>query len=576
MADTSDQIVVDEGVKVPIRDGTLLDAMVWRPAAPGRYPALVERVPYELVWRSRANGELYARHGYAVVAQNVRGTYASEGRYSHFRDDGWGENQDGYDTIEWVARQPWSDGQVGMLDGSFSGVTQYLVAPTRPPHLRALFVRQATGDLHRDMFFRGGAHLLAGLRNFVVHSFLIPQLGRGPGALASESTRDRVERAAAELESSLRHLPLKSWPPIEGLADWYWEILDHPDYGPCWWPTSLSRVYDQVDTPILHLSGWFDPFRVGNLRAFAGIRARGRSAACRDAQRLIVGPWLHGADFIGQRQVGELDFGPEAAFDLHAWRLRWYDHWLKGVENGVMDGPPVRLFLMGTNRWIGLSDWPPTEVTYRPLYLAGGAEPDRGRLTLDLPPTDDPPDRFAYDPDDPVPSLGRGLQSPPPDYRPIEDRVLTYTSAVLEEDLHIVGPIKAVLHAASSAPDTDWVVRLCDVWPDGRSIALCDGILRARYRDSFQRPAPMQPGQVYRFEVDLRATAQTFPAGHRLRVHVTSSDFPRYDRNLNTGGPFGEEAVGQVATNTVFHNAARPSHVLLPVMSERSVEAALI
>jgi uncharacterized protein len=231
---------------------------------------------------------------------------------------------------------------------------------------------------------------------------------------------------------------------------------------------------------------------------------------------------------------------------------------------------------MGRNRWIGLADWPPADVTYRPLYLAGDAEPGRGALTFAPPATDDPPDHFRYDPDEPVPSLVLGPERPPTDYRPIEHRVLTYTSPLLQEDLHVVGPVKAVLYAASSAPDTDWVARLCDVWPDGRSIALCYGILRARYRDSFERPAPMQPGQVYRFEVDLRATAQTFLAGHRLRVHVTSSDFPQYDRNLNTGGPFGEEASGQIATNTIFHDALRPSHLLLPVMTERNVEAALI
>jgi len=206
---------------------------------------------------------------------------------------------------------------------------------------------------------------------------------------------------------------------------------------------------------------------------------------------------------------------------------------------------------------------------------AGGAEPGRGRLTFERPADDDSSDRFVYDPDDPVPSQVSGQQTGPTDYRPIEDRVLTYTSDVLRDDLHVVGPIAAVLYAASSAPDTDWVVRLCDVWPDGRSLSVCDGILRARFRESFGRPVLMEAGEVYRFEVDLRATAQTFQAGHRLRVHVTSSDFPRYDRNLNTGGPFGEETRGQAARNAVFHDAARPSHLLLPVMSAGDVEAAL-
>jgi putative CocE/NonD family hydrolase len=226
----------------------------------------------------------------------------------------------------------------------------------------------------------------------------------------------------------------------------------------------------------------------------------------------------------------------------------------------------VRVFLMGTNRWLGLDEWPPPGITYRPLHLASGGEPGRGRLTLEAPPADDAPDTFVYDPAGPVPSLVSGLQTWPNDQRPIEDRVLVYTSEPLTEDLHVVGPVTAVLHASSSAPDTDWVVRLCDVWPDDRSITVCDGILRARYRDSFEQPTLLEPGRVYRFEVNLRATAQTFQAGHCLRVHVTSSDFPRYDRNLNTGVPVAREVSGVVANNTIYHDSLHPSHLLLPVL----------
>ena len=575
MTTDTTSIVVEAGVKVPMRDGTLLDAMIWRPSAPGRYPVLVERVGYDLEPRAGANGELYARHGYVVVAQNVRGVYASEGDYSLCRDDGWGERQDGYDTIEWAVSQPWSTGRVGMIDGSYSGVTQYLVAPTRPPHLTALYVREGTGDLNREFLFQGGAHSLEMARRWALGSMIAPQLGRRGGTLSDPATRDRVEQALGDLERGLSDLPLKSWPPIEGVGGWYREMLDHLE-DPAYWSTlSLARVVSEVDTPILHLGGWYDVFVNGTLRAFTGIRTHGKSAECRAGQRLIVGPWIHGPANVRERQIGEVDFGPEAVFDLDASRLRWYDSWLKGVENGVMDGPPVRLFLMGTNRWIGLEDWPPPGVTCRPLHLASGGEDGRGRLTFEAPPADDAPDSYEYSPDDPVPSLVHGLNTPPTEYRPVEDRLLTYTTAPLEQDLHVVGPIRAVLYAASTAPDTDWVVRLCDVWPDGRSLSVCDGILRARYRESLDRPTLMQPGEVYRFEVELNATAQTFRAGHRLRVHVTSSDFPRYDRNLNTGGLFGEETGGQVATNTVFHDAAWPSHLLLPVMSAGEVEAGL-
>jgi putative CocE/NonD family hydrolase len=565
----TDQIVEESGVKIPMRDGTVLDAIVWRPAAPGRYPVLVERVAYELIGRAQANGRFYARNGYAVVAQSVRGAFASEGQFTLMQDDGWGERQDGYDTIEWAASQPWSNGAVGMFDGSYSGSTQYMLAPTRPPHLRALFVRQSTGDFYHDWAYRGGAYMYGFSRRWTAGSILAPQLGRRAGLLSEDAAHERIERAIADHEQDLWTLPTASWPPIEGLADWYWDVVDHPEDGPFWHPVTMSRVVSEVDTPILHLGSWFDVFLSGTLRAYTGIRAHGRSAATREAQRLIVGPWIHGPANLSLREIGDLDFGPDAVFDLNGWRLRWYDHWLKGVENGVMDGPPVRVFLMGTNRWLGLAAWPPADVEYRPLHLAGGTVPGQGQLTFDAPPADDAPDTYTYDPAVPVPSTVTGLQTWPNDQRSIEadaDRVLVYTSEVLAEDLHVVGPIAAVLHAASSAVDTDWVVRLCDVWPDGRSITICDGILRARYRESFERSVLMEPGQVYRFEVDLRATAQTFQAGHRLRVHITSSDFPRYDRNLNTGGPVARETRPAVAINTVFHDSLRPSQVLLPVV----------
>jgi uncharacterized protein len=296
---------------------------------------------------------------------------------------------------------------------------------------------------------------------------------------------------------------------------------------------------------------------------------------CQLNQRLIIGPWIHGPSQIGERSVGELDFGPQAAFDLYDYRLQWYDYWLKNISNGVMDGPPVRVFLMGANRWLEAESWPLPDITYQPMYLRAGtgqttASLNNGNLTFALPDEDEAAESFLYDPATPIESL---LTSPllgPRDHRPVEGRMLTYTSQPLEHDLAVIGPVKALLYAMSSAPDTDWVVRLCDVWPDGRSMSVCDGILRARYRDSFAQPTLMQPGQVYRFEIDLQATAQVFQAGHQLRVEVTSSDFPRYDRNLNTGGAFGTEMQGQIANNTLFHDGLRASHILLPIHFLRS------
>ena len=563
------EIQVERNVPVPMRDRTILRADVYRPKAEGRYPVLVERVAYELVARCTGNAEYYVPHGYVVVGQNVRGAFASEGVFNPLRDDGWGANRDGYDTIEWAGTQPWSNGKVGTLDGSYSGFTQYMVVPTRPPHLTSLFVREGGGDLYRDWVFRGGANQLSFHRRWSM-STPLSHLKHETAPPGTEATRDRLERATEELESWYRHLPLKRFPPLEGIADWYFEDLEHPEDGPYWWAASLTTKFGEVETPMLHFGAWFDVFLDGTLRCFRGIQAKGRTEACRRAQRLIVGPWVHGPGNAANRETGELDFGPEAAFDMHAYRLRWYDYWLRGIENGVMDEPPVQAFLMGENRWVHLETWPPKAASYRPIYFREGtgrseASLNNGGLAFEAPGEAERPDSFAYDPEDPTPSVIIYPELGPKDHRAVEGRLLTYTSEALTEDLTVMGPVKAVLYGLSSAPDTDWVVRLCDVWPDGRSMSVCDGILRARYRNSPERSELMAPGRIYRFDVDMWNTAQTFKAGHRLRIEVTSSDFPRYDRNLNTGGTFGEEVQGQVAVNTVFHDAMRPSHVVLPV-----------
>jgi putative CocE/NonD family hydrolase len=568
VSEPSYEIRIERTVPVPMRDGTVLRADVYRPRADGVFPVLVGRVGYKLRdWPMdfyTPMGEYYARRGYVVVWQNVRGTFASEGRFQPFVDDAWGANRDGYDTIEWAASQFWSDGKVGMLGGSYSGLTQYLVAPTRPPHLKALFVQTGWGSAYAQMF-RGGAYMLQ-LISWWPLGMVLHQLQDETAPPGTEAARARLEKALGEIENRYRNLPLKSCPPLEGLADWYFAWLDHPKDGPFWWPTDLATQFSAVDVPIVHWNGWFDYRLDVTLNSFQGIRAQGRSEQCRKGQRLVIGPWCHFPPAAWQ-----LDFGPEAVLDDSAYRLRWYDYWLKGIENGITDEPPVRIFLMGANRWLSMDDWPPRQVTYRPIYLRAGAgrseaSLNNGNLTFEPPAETEQPDSYLYDPEDPIPSI-RTFENPGPhDYRTAEGRMLTYTSDLLKSDLTVIGPVRAVLYGLSSARDTDWVVRLCDVWPDGRSMWVCDGILRARYRNSLEREELMVPGQIYQFEVDMCATAQVFPAGHRLRVQVTSSDFPWYDRNLNTGGPFGEEVRGQVAVNTVFHDTLRPSHVLLPVI----------
>jgi putative CocE/NonD family hydrolase len=566
--ESSIDICVDRNVGIRMRDGTVLRADVYRPKQEGQYPVLVERVAYELGERCRPNGEFYASRGYVFVGQSVRGRFWSGGEFRPGHDDGWGANRDGYDTIEWAASQPWSSGRVGMLDGSYSGFTQYMVAPARPPHLTALFVREGLSDAYRDFWYWGGANRL-GVRDWVMRHSLAP-LRHESSPPGMEEARGRLEKAVGEMGSWYWHLPLKSVPPLESLAPWYFEVLEHPEDGPYWWPVSPSLKFGEVDVPILHLGGWYDVFLGSTLRCFCGIRAEGRSEQCRAGQRLVVGPWVHGPGNVGKRIVGDLDFGPQAELGLHELRLEWYDYWLKGAETGAIDGAPVRVFLMGDNRWLELEEWPPSEVEYRPMYFRQGpgnsaASLNDGGLSFGTPGADESPDSYGYDPQKPIMS---SLEFGPKDRREFEGRMLTYTSEVLEEDLVVVGDIRAILHGLSSAPDTDWVVWLSDVWPDGRSVSVCSGVLRARYRDSFEFPELMVPGQIYQFTVDMSSTAQVFKAGHRVRVAVTSSEFPVIDRNLNTGGPFGEEVCGQVAINTVFHDVMRPSHILLPVVSQ--------
>ena len=557
-------VVVEQRVPVPMSDGTVLRADVYRPDDAERHPALVERVCYEPVNRGAGNGAYYAQRGYAVVIQSSRGAFGSEGVFRPFRDDAWGANRDGYDTIEWVAAQPWATGRVGMLDGSYSGFTQYLTAPTRPPHLAALFPRQSGGDVYHDFVYRDGTYGLF-YQDWCARTVLTHLEHAGAD---SAPAAGRIRAALRDVDHWHWQLPLADRPYLTGAADWYFEQLAHPEYGPYWHSLSLSLVAEQVDVPSFHLGSWYDLFLAGTLRAFTAIRRRARREEVRRSQRLVIGPWIHGPSNVGQRVVGDLDFGPEAEVSLHDLRLSWYDYWLRGEATGVLNTPPIRVFLMGENCWLGLEDWPPPDAQPLSLYLRAGPDAsarslNAGRLSRTAPADAEQPDSFSYDPTDPVPSLVGFPGLGPRDYSPLEPRMLTYTSEPLGEDLVALGPVRAELWVLSTAPDTDWMVRVCDVWPDGRSMSVCDGVRRASYRESCEQPAAPPAGSVYRVEVDLWSTAQVFRAGHRVRLEVTSSDFPRYARHPNTAEPLGLAVRTEVALNTVFHDVARPARLVL-------------
>ena len=571
------ETVHEKNHEMPMRDGTILRGNITRPSSAGQFPVIIERTPYNKEGGSEnsiGSPEFFAQRGYAVVVQDVRGRFASEGEFYPFRDDGAGVNRDGYDTVEWAAAQPWSDGKVGMIGGSYSGVTQYRNALSRPPHLRALFVRESSADYVREWVYRDGAFEL-GFSLAWAHHVTHANLAHLVTGEEYERHKGILDKVHEEMDDWYARLPLYPCPFLEGLSDWHNIWLDHPEDGPYWWQFNIEKGHDQIETPMYHLGGWFDIFLAGTLKNFSGLKKRARTPEARQSQKLILGPWVHGPGNINKQVAGEFDFGAAAAVDFNELRLPWFDYWLKGVETGVMEDAPVRIFVMGRNIWRDEQDWPLPDTRYTNYYLRAGrsgsiASLNDGSLSTTAPVGSENPDSFVYDPDAPVPSRGGNTLSIPGgvyDQREVDERCLTFTSAPLDEELEVTGPVKAVLYGMSSALDTDWVVRLEDVHPDGYSRNVCDGILRARYRDSFQHPELLEPGKVYRFEVDLWATSNAFLAAHRLRVVVTSSCFPRFDRNLNTGGPLNKEAAGQSAINTVLHDEFRPSHIVLPVIA---------
>ena len=565
----SQAFVVETGVRVPMADGTELAAMLWRPKRKGKYPTLVERVPYPLQSRTGKAGEYYAARGYAVIGVSLRGRGGSGGT---FRGPMPGTpTGDGYATIEWVARQPWCNGRIGMICGSYSGFTQYQTAVEAPPHLDALLVREGVYDAY---WYPGGAAIpgLVGL----VANMTEQDLEHYPPARRARAKRfltylTRVSEDADDSDSPVvtptadqLRLPFVPNARAQGVADYYNEWLSHPVRSAWWNPALLSRRACEVRVPVCHLAGWFDGLLPHALAAYTSIRRHAADPKVREAQRLIVGPWVHGPSQTTGDPVGLLRFGSEGALDFNAFRLRWYDQHLKGRANGLGRDPRVWLYVNGIDRWIGCADWPPPESVPTPWYLRAP-----GALSREAPEGAESPDAYEYDPMDPVPSLRAGsMMGLGADQRPVEERLTRYTSPRLRKALSLVGDITLRLHAASSAPDTDWIAKLTWVRPGGASVIISGGILRARYRRSLSRPQPLEPNKPELFEIDMTATATVIPAGHRLRLTLTSSDFPTFDRNLNTGGPIGQERRWQTAINLLFHDRLRPSHILLPVLGD--------
>ena len=564
------RIIVEKNVPARMRDGVTLRADVYRPDTAERLPVLLQRTPYSK--NPGREDNLFRRlasRGYVVVVQDTRGRYMSDG-VAKPHD----EAEDGYDTIEWVSALPYSNGRVGTFGGSYLATTQLLAAPLRPPHLVAIFPSSSYNSRY-DMVFQGGAFYLAdGLNWNLSQGADVRRRRTDPEANRDGAIGLTPEQRRLFNSEWLWHLPLKSIEAmsIREYAPGYFAMLAHPSYDDYWRTFDIEAKHADFDVPAFHITGWYDALSNGTIRNFAGLRRNARSARARDGQRLVVGPWTHATPTLNTTTIGDVSYGAQAGFDSEALILEWFDYWLKNRPTGVTNRAPVHLFVMGANVWRDEQEWPLARVVSTSFYLhsAGGANTLSGNGTLSKSaPTAESSDHFVYDPAKPVSTGARGGYSrAPSDQREVEQRsdVLVYTSAPLDAALEVTGPITVELWAASTGTDTDFTAKLVEVLPDGTARALTDGILRARYRKSKTTPVLLTPGQAERMTIDVGATSNVFLPGHRIRLEISSSNFPRFDRNPNTGAPFGESAELRVVTQTVLHDSQHPSRIILPVV----------
>lgn len=575
-----------------MRDGVALSADVYLPnpmRSDGgeRYPTLLLRTIYHAKDPRYVGWTMgFVQAGYAVVLQDSRGRHDSDGSWDPYVC----EIPDGHDTHAWIARQPWSNGRIGTFGVSYPGFTQTCAAPDGDPHLQALVPIASQQDNY-------GHHRCDGLIAWANTVFFMNMLGR---------TMQGEALARLDFQAIWRRLPLRSvWDDVGDIA-YVRGVVEHEAYDPFWRAYSLRHRYDRVDVPAYFMTGWYDSLLAETLRVFRGWRTQARSELARRKTKLIVGPWSHQMAPWGRPEKGyrpepegrfdAAEFGPQACMDIVAEHVRWYDARLRDVKGGIDDEKPLRLFVMGANRWRDEDEWPLPGTRWIDFHLRAG-DGKNGGLTRETPGADEATARWRYDPDDPVPTWGGSYQMKdlggPKDRSEIAHRadVLVYSSAPLEQDLEVVGPVTATLYAASSALDTDFTAALVDVHPDGRAVMLTDGICRARFRkaaagwtpadqmkgrspyerlyeDPAFKPELLTPGVVEEFCIDLWATANRFKRGHRLRVEVSSSNFPRYDRNLNTGGRIGFETERHVAEQTLRHDARYPSRITLPVVAD--------
>ncbi len=607
-------VLCDQDVMIAARDGTGLATDIYFPAgnrrlADGRFPVILERTPYNK--RSPVNvtnGKYFARRGYICAIQDVRGRFASEGEWYAFAK----EAPDGYDTVEWLGTQEWSDGRVGTMGGSYAGSDQSALATLDPPHLATMIVAVGASNYYHSSMRHNGALE----QRFHVYIFRM-------AATSKEAATDPELKAALE-KAYTEQVPqiVDQFPLIKGRTilsrlpsyeQWAIDILTHGEYGEYWKQRgyAISEYYDEhADIPTLYLGGWYDSYARNTCESYVKL-----SKIKKSPQVLLMGPWTHGKYEI--THSGDVDFGTESHVHYNDLRLAWFDHHMKGLSTEFADWSPVRFFTMGTGDgsysvlgappersdypgfvnhggyWRSEPDWPLPSTEFTPFYLQGD-----GSLSPEKPATDAPlaSTQYVFNPRDPVPTIGGGIsaaetiiragaydQRGRPDFFGCKDElplslrndVLAFETPPLTDALEVTGPIEMHLWASSSAVDTDFTAKIVDVFPasdlhpEGLAINITDSIIRARYRNGWEKPELMTPGEAYEFVFQLYPTSNVFQKGHRLRLDISSSNWPRFDVNPNTGGPLGRERAYLNATQAIYHEAQRPSHVVLPTQGQR-------
>jgi putative CocE/NonD family hydrolase len=557
MAESPSAAIHSAIVRLPMRDGIELLGTLYAPAGSGPLPTLVRMTPYDHA-RGSADDQFYAASGYAVLIVSFRGRLGSGGIFYESRNQGWHEHQDGCDTIEWAAAQPWSTGEIGTFGISSDGQAQLDAAVTRPPHLRAMFVSYAA-DYRLSVIERG----------VYTHTLL--------GWHAMTAMFSRPLATSSDWQHWLDDWHDKPLPLL--ISFLHPEVLDvflHPSYDDYWRDLDLASHYAEIDVPIYYECGWYDRYISPTFQHFTGIRSQGRTSATRQAQRLIMGPWTHGGQVVPSTET--VTFGSAAALDRRQLHLRWFDYWLKHQQTGILQEPPVRIYVTGTECWLEGDQWPLGGTPSLIYYLRSGSNQpghslNDGILSKEMP-EEDTADTYLHDPYHPLPTIGghggTGWVWPtgPLDQRPVEKQSLTFTTDVLIEDLVVVGEVITRFFASSSVVDTDFVLTLTDVYPNGYSALLRRNVVRARYRQDEEKEVWLVPGEVSEFTVPLDAIAHAFKAGHRLRLAVASSSFPNFLPNPGTAEPLYVATQAVVAQNTLYHDRRYPSTLLLPLWEQ--------